>query len=286
MPPKKSRALLIGLNYANVDGETVLTGCVNDVRRMAAYLQGVMGEDIDVTVITDEDPDMQDRVSWSGIFVSLMDMCVKSWSDDLDSVVFHYSGHGRQARELRSGGYIDQPGEVVEDDGLDEGIVPVDYDRYGIVRDDVLNAIFTRFNPRTRVLCVFDCCHSGSILDLPYQYGLHGLVGPHGLVDHRPPGAAVEGPWIVCLSAGRDVDIAGEIHGESLRRGDRGSGAFTTYLLDELLQWDTDQQHDILSTQMRINDRLDLHEYDQIHTVSSSRPLAQVSIRWPFEHVV
>ena len=92
----KARALLIGLNYENVAKETALTGCINDVKNMKEFLQELMvDQDFNITVITDEDPNMMDRVSWSGIYVDLLYLCIKSWSEDLDVAIFHYSGHGR-----------------------------------------------------------------------------------------------------------------------------------------------------------------------------------------------
>ena len=252
----KARALLIGLNYSNVAKETALTGCINDVKNMKEFLQELMiDQDFNITVITDEDPNMMDRVSWSGIYVDLLDLCIKSWSEDLDVAIFHYSGNGRQTASLSSGGYINSNANP-ENDGLDEGIVPVDYAKYGIIRDDVLNAIFTRFNPKTRILCIFDCCHSGSILDLPYQWGLKGLWND---VNNEQK----ELPWIICLSAGRDIDVAGEVHKKI------ETGAFTTYLLDYFNKIGSDAH--IIKMQKTINDNLGDAGYDQIHTVSSSR---------------
>lgn len=254
----KARALLIGLNYSNVAKETALTGCINDVKNMKEFLQELMvDQDFNITVITDEDPNMMDRVSWSGLYVNLLDLCIKSWSEDLDVAIFHYSGHGRQTASLSSGGYINSNANT-ENDGLDEGIVPVDYAKYGIIRDDVLNAIFTRFNPKTRILCIFDCCHSGSILDLHYQWGLKGLWS-----DVHNENENHEIPWIICLSAGRDIDVAGEVHKKI------ETGAFTTYLLDYFNKKGSDAH--IIKMQKTINDNLGDAGYDQIHTVSSSR---------------
>lgn len=260
----KSRALLIGLNYTHVNKETVLTGCINDVKNMNDFILDVMGSECNITLITDEDSKTLDNVSSNGIQVALLDLCIKSWSENLDTVIFHYSGHGRQTTSLSTWGYINSH-SISETDGLDEGIVPIDYIKYGIIRDDILNAIFTRFNPKTRILCIFDCCHSGSILDLSYQWGLNGLQNGNEITEPN-----IGFPHIICLSAGRDVDIAGEVHKK------QDTGAFTTYLLEYMNK--NGYYVNILTMQEKINNILDENGYDQIHTISSTNKISHESL--------
>lgn len=79
-----------------------------------------------------------------------------------DSLFFHFSGHGGQKQSV-----VDKD----EDDGMDETIMPVDFHRAGEIIDDELNAILVRpLQPGVRLTAVFDCCHSGSALDLPFTY--------------------------------------------------------------------------------------------------------------------
>lgn len=53
----------------------------------------------------------------------------------------------------------------------DETIYPVDYDRSGQIRDFSLFNHFVKLMPAgVTVTCMMDCCHSGSVLDLPYTY--------------------------------------------------------------------------------------------------------------------
>jgi hypothetical protein len=53
----------------------------------------------------------------------------------------------------------------------DETIYPVDHARSGQIRDFSLFNHFVRpMRSGVTVTCVMDCCHSGSVLDLPYSY--------------------------------------------------------------------------------------------------------------------
>jgi hypothetical protein len=88
-------------------------------------------------------------------------LSTRSWADSLDRVVISYSGHGT---------YIpDRNGD--EADGKDECLCPSDFRISGLIKDDDLLYILRTFNPKTRIFIVVDCCHSGTILDLPFTVG-------------------------------------------------------------------------------------------------------------------
>jgi hypothetical protein len=74
-------------------------------------------------------------------------------------VFISYSGHGVSVP--------DQNGDEV--DGSDE-CVSVGLSNSGILSDDVLKTLFSKFFKSTKISVLMDCCHSGSILDLPYTY--------------------------------------------------------------------------------------------------------------------
>jgi metacaspase-1 len=59
----------------------------------------------------------------------------------------------------------------------DETILPEDYKRAGIILDDEMNRIMVKhLPPGVRLTAVFDCCHSGSALDLPFMYHPDGRL--------------------------------------------------------------------------------------------------------------
>jgi hypothetical protein len=62
-----------------------------------------------------------------------------------------------------------------EDDGYDETLVPVDYDSAGQIRDDDLYQNLVCALPSgVHLVALMDCCHSGSVLDLPFKYKAGG----------------------------------------------------------------------------------------------------------------
>ena len=78
-----------------------------------------------------------------------------------DVVFIHYSGHGGRVR--------DTSGD--EDDGYDETLIPVDFTRTGqIVDDDILKILVKPMKQDVNVTVLMDCCHSGTVLDLPYRF--------------------------------------------------------------------------------------------------------------------
>ncbi|KAJ9496117.1 hypothetical protein H2202_008363 [Exophiala xenobiotica] len=73
----------------------------------------------------------------------------------------HYSGHGSQVK--------DPDGD--RDSGFDDTIVPVDFESNGQIDSDKLHRTLVSALPASSTLFViFDCCHSGSAIELPYVY--------------------------------------------------------------------------------------------------------------------
>lgn len=82
-----------------------------------------------------------------------------------DAVFLHYSGHGCKIR--------DDNGD--EEDGFDEALVPFDYTSAGVIRDDDLFKIIIQpLQDGVTLTSLMDCCHSGTILDLPYMFKADG----------------------------------------------------------------------------------------------------------------
>ncbi|KAG7920269.1 hypothetical protein KL934_000950 [Ogataea polymorpha] len=154
----RKKALLVGINY--IGTSNALRGCINDVHNMFNFLtqtQGYKAEDI--VMLTDDQRELV-KVPTKANMIRAMQWLVKDARPG-DSLFFHYSGHGGQEE--------DQDGD--EEDGYDDCIYPVDFQQTGSLVDDVMHDIMVKSLPAgCRLTCIFDSCHSGTALDLPFCY--------------------------------------------------------------------------------------------------------------------
>ncbi|QRV92286.1 ICE-like protease (caspase) p20 domain protein [Ceratobasidium sp. AG-Ba] len=160
----RKKALTIGVNYIDQLGE--LSGCINDSNNIKAFLCGQLGyKNEDIVQLTDDAINPRQRPTRENI-IAAMHWLVKDAKPD-DSLFFHYSGHGGQTKDM--------DGDEV--DGYDEVIYPVDFEEKGHIVDDDMHAIMVRpLPPGCRLTAIFDSCHSGSALDLPYVYSTEGKI--------------------------------------------------------------------------------------------------------------
>ncbi|KAI9784425.1 MAG: Ca(2+)-dependent cysteine protease [Peltula sp. TS41687] len=160
----RRKALLIGINYFNQRGE--LRGCINDVKNMSTYLNQNFGyAREDMVILTDDQHNPLSQPTKANM-LRAMHWLVKDAKPN-DSLFFHFSGHGGQTQ--------DHDGD--EDDGYDEVIYPVDFRTAGHIVDDEMHRIMvTPLAPGVRLTAIFDSCHSGSALDLPYIYSTQGIL--------------------------------------------------------------------------------------------------------------
>jgi hypothetical protein len=213
----KGKGLLFGLNYAYCE-KGQLNGCINDVRHVASYLYTTFGSSFPINVYTD-DVDRR-STSYNGIIQKLYDLAISSYRDDLDFVWIHYSGHGSHQQ--------DRNGD--ETDGQDEGLVPSDYHTRGLLLDDFLNKIMEQFNPKTRIVFVTDCCHSGSILDLRYTWNERQLP----IIDNKT--CRVRSPTIL-ISGCSDAQTSADAF--NLLNNGKHIGALTACILKVLYKQPT-----------------------------------------------
>lgn len=166
----RKKALCIGINYKGQHNE--LHGCINDARNVQRFLikhYNYQAENI--FMLTDDTPNLHHQPTRANI-IDAMRWLVRD-AQPHDSLFLHYSGHGGQTKDL--------DGDEV--DGLDEVIFPVDYKWTGHIVDDEMHKIMVKPLPRgCRLTAIFDSCHSGSALDLPYVYHMNGRQKGHSEV--------------------------------------------------------------------------------------------------------
>lgn len=158
--PGTKRAVMIGINYVGQQGE--LAGCHNDVLNMKEYLMDVHGfEEDNIVLLMDDGENIEPTRD------NIMDAYAQIVADSEagDVVYLHYSGHGGKLR--------DTSGD--EKDGYDETLIPLDYQTSGQIRDDdLLRHVVVPMKAGVFVTSIMDCCHSGTVLDLPYNFKADG----------------------------------------------------------------------------------------------------------------
>lgn len=172
----RRKAVLIGINYFGQRGQ--LRGCVNDVKNMSAFLHENFGyQRNDMVILTDDQQNPMSQPTKQNI-LRAMHWLVKDAQPN-DSLFFHYSGHGGQTKDL----------DGDEEDGYDEVIYPVDFRQLGHIVDDEMHRILIKsLQTGVRLTAVFDSCHSGTALDLPYIYSTQGVLKEPNLAKEAGEG--------------------------------------------------------------------------------------------------
>ena len=136
------RALLIGIDYEGTDYR--LYGCKNDV----ALTRGTLaGRGYEIRELTNDAT--RRRI--------LEEM---AWVSEGNQSYFHYSGHGTISNDVQR-------------------IVPIDFEQNGQIPDtEIYNVMMSNAK---RMFAVFDCCHSGTLGNLPYIYSNGRVRGQGGI---------------------------------------------------------------------------------------------------------
>lgn len=176
--------ILIGLNYPN--SFYSLNGCVNDVKNGDSYLKthGYDSKFLDDSGVTNS--------------YNVLEALEELGSNDSKYVFFHYSGHGTQQ--------VDKDGD--EADGMDEVVYSIGGK---LITDDEINKTLSSFPEDKIVFLIFDCCHSGTIADLPYissQYG-YSLEKVPKFVKAK----------VICLSGCKDNQTSADVTEDSISYG-------------------------------------------------------------------
>ena len=145
---KNKKALLIGINYNDTSHQ--LNGCIQDTNSVGSFLES-KGY-LDIKKLTDETDIKPTRENIINELTQIL-----TQSEDGDLIFIYYSGHGSYV--------LDENGDEL--DKRDEVIVPLDFN---VILDDELKSIINNnMKQNTNIIAVFDCCNSGTALDLRYQ---------------------------------------------------------------------------------------------------------------------
>jgi len=133
-----------------------LRGCANDVHNIEKLLKHTFGwKDDCIRILTCDSKfkptrkNIEENMKW-----------LVHAAKPGDALFFSFSGHG--AEKPDPNGY--------EENGMNETILPVDFDKAGMIIDDEIHhAIVEPLPEGVRLTAILDCCHSGTGMDLPYR---------------------------------------------------------------------------------------------------------------------
>jgi len=152
----EKKALLIGINYIGTRAQ--LNGCINDVIHMKNFLIQNYEFNPKNIIILSETSDKKNPTKHN--ILKYIDWLMKN-NNENSRLFFHYSGHVT---------YIEDKNND-EIDGKDECICPVDFQSMGLITDDCLRKLLVdNLHEGAKLTCIFDCCHSGTVLDLRCNY--------------------------------------------------------------------------------------------------------------------
>jgi hypothetical protein len=152
---RRNKALFIGINY--VGTEHKLDGCHNDAIKMKKHAIDVWGfSSSNCKILMD---DGRSTKPTRANIIAAMKWLVEGVRAG-DSLFLHYSGHGSRTKDLNGD----------EESGFDSTMCPCDCDTAGMILDDDIFALVAAPIPRgAELFALMDCCHSGTILDLPHN---------------------------------------------------------------------------------------------------------------------
>jgi len=147
------KALMVGINYENTSHE--LRGCINDLESLREYLISNNG-----LVWPDEICSLTDRTIIKPTRETILEKYKKLLKESKpgDTLFFTYSGHGSYTLDLNND----------ELDGRDEVLVCID--NKGITDDELKEITQNNLKENVNIFILLDCCHSGTLMDLKYNY--------------------------------------------------------------------------------------------------------------------
>lgn len=208
------RALLIGINYTSIP-EITLNGCIDDIVNMRNVLIDAYDyQSSNIVLLRDDIYEPTFQPTLTNIMNQLKRLAAQSSSKD--EIWVHYSGHGSLLQKVND----TNPSHV------DNILVPVDYPLKGFIREeDLLDVIRTI---KCRAIFLFDCCHSGSMCDLPWSIQYNSPTSYSTIQNNT---AVINNPDIYIFSGCKDNQTSADTYSDVLGQA---VGAFTNAFIESL----------------------------------------------------
>jgi hypothetical protein len=206
-------ALLVGINYVS-DPANKLNGCIYDVVNMRNMLIDSYDYDqSNIVILRDDMNNSGTMPTRANILNALKTLIAKSVN--CTEIWFHYSGHGSQIKDANRD----------EVDGLDEVIVPCDFNQNGFIADDELVAIIK--DSKCTTILITDSCHSGSSFDLKWSFEHKNGT----FVKTQNNSQHIKNPNIFMFSGCKDIQTSADAYSNFAVQA---VGAFTTSFIESL----------------------------------------------------
>ncbi len=229
-PNGRHKSLLIGINYTGT--RAALRGCINDAKNMQTLLlrNGFPNDGSHMLMLTDERHRGNEYQPTASNIMKAMAWLMNDVQKG-DVLFFHFSGHGGQVP--------DKTGH--EADGWNETLIPLDHSRAGQITDDVLWGSLVYILPEgARLTALMDMCHSGTGLDLPYDYNVNNRRWTEDINPAHSKGDAV------LFSGCEDNQTSADVQGYS-----GAGGAMTLAFTKAYQQCPSATYHEFLSVVKR-----------------------------------
>jgi hypothetical protein len=182
-------ALLVGINYIGTLKQ--LYGCINDANLMRGLLISKYAyNSSNISLITDNTEMKPTRANIIEAFTDLLKYSISG-----DKLFFFYSGHGTQRPDRNNPNPLDK---------IAECIYPLD----GNVITDVTfkSIIDANMKPDVSLTAIFDCCFSGTIMNLKHNYLYDNFENTWGTTinDYDSPTNGT----VVCISGCLDDQLS------------------------------------------------------------------------------
>ena len=246
---KRTVCLCIGVDYAG--SQYALSGCVNDAENISQHL-------VKIGAVRPEDATVLREPTRAEIERALDTIAAVTYEGTgVANVFVSFSGHGCQVADRIVGGD--------ETDGRDEAFCPYDFQTAGVVKDDQLALALSKFNEATNVAVLTDCCHSGSMLDLPYEWP---SFGERRFASYKRPAHPNVRMISGCMDAQTSADAFDRKRGEY-------TGAMSSSFLDVLTR-EPGLIEDTAALVAAMRVLVDERRYSQIPVLSTTSDNAHV----------
>jgi hypothetical protein len=243
----KKRALLIGINYFNMP-EYRLLGCIDDICYMRNILIDAYRYDkSNIIMLRDDSENPLLLPTYENIMRELNDIA----SSNSDEIWIQYSGHGSQFQN------------TTDKTLMDNVIVPIDFYKSYIFDYDIYKILL---KIKCRAILLFDCCHSGSVGNLPWTFMLsNNSKNDTNIITINSNNNTMPNPNIYLLSGCKDNQTSSDDYNKELSQD---VGVFSN-TFNECLR-DGNHEIDIMTLYKNICKNLIANGYSQRPVLSCS----------------